>query len=353
MKRNHTGGYPFYPASDHYDPARCRFFNPEPKRLLRPLDFGGTFKIFRRQGRFPGKPQPFMQPDFSAFDTPKRLPESGQSELCANELIREAARFVWFGHSTLLMRIGGLNIITDPVFGASASPHKQMFRRFQPPPAAPHELPPLDVVLYSHNHYDHLEESFVRRVAGSGVRFVVPLGMEVLLRRWGVPVERISALDWYQSRRIGDVLFTAVPARHDSSRNLADHNRALWAGWALEGGGQRFYFSGDSSYGSHFAEIGRRFGGFDLAFVENGQYDRRWPDNHMFPEQTVQAAIDVGARRLMPIHWGAFSLALHDWDEPVRRSMPLARQRGLPVLTPLMGQVFDCETETRFWWEGL
>ena len=183
------------------------------------------------------------------------------------------------------------------------------------------------------------------------MHFLVPLGMEVLLRRWGVKAENISAADWYQSHTVGGVTFTATPARHDSSRNLADHNRMLWAGWAVEGGGQRFYFSGDSSYGSHFADIGRHFGGFDLAFMENGQYDRRWPDNHMFPEQTVQAAIDVGARRMMPIHWGAFSLAMHDWDEPVRRSIPLAIERGLPVLTPLIGQVFDADTKTGLWWE--
>ncbi|WP_238480153.1 MBL fold metallo-hydrolase [Eikenella glucosivorans] len=378
MKRRSAGGYPPYPASDHYDPVRRRFFNPEPQRLLRPLDFAGAFKMFRRQGRFPARPLPFMRPDFSAFSQAGgRLPENersefrqnecsefrqnerggflqkGQGVLGAHQADEQAARFVWFGHSTLLLRVAGLNILTDPVFGMSAAPHNGMFRRFQPPPAAPQELPPLDVILYSHSHYDHLEEAFVRRVARSGVRFIVPLGMEVLLRRWGVPAGNILTADWYQRHHVGAVGFTAVPARHDSSRNLADRNRALWAGWAIEGGGQRFYFSGDSSYGSHFAEIGRRFDGFDLAFVENGQYDRRWPDNHMFPEQTVQAAIDVGARRLMPIHWGAFSLALHDWDEPVRRSMPLAQSRGLPVLTPLMGQVFGVDTETRFWWEEI
>ena len=350
MKRRPHGGYPLYPASNHYDPIRRRFFNPEPKRRLQPLDFGGAFKMLSRQGRFPAQRLPFEKPDFAAFMQQERLPENEQSEFLRSKN-EQNARFVWFGHSTLLMRVAGLNILTDPVFGMSAAPHNKMFRRFQPPPAAPHELPPLDIILYSHNHYDHLEESFVRSVADSGVHFLVPLGMEVLLRRWGVQAENISAADWYQSHTVGGVTFTATPARHDSSRNLADHNRMLWAGWAVEGGGQRLYFSGDSSYGSHFADIGRHFGGFDLAFMENGQYDRRWPDNHMFPGQTVQAAIDVGARRMMPIHWGAFSLAMHDWDEPVRRSIPLAIERGLPVLTPLIGQVFDADTETELWWE--
>ena len=358
MKRRPHGGYPLYPASNHYDPIRRRFFNPEPKRRLQPLDFGGAFKMLSRKGRFPAQPLPFAKPDFAAFVRQEGLPENEQREFRQNERSEflyskneQKARFVWFGHSTLLMRVAGLNILTDPVFGMSAAPNNKMFRRFQPPPAAPNELPPLDIILYSHNHYDHLEESFVRSVADSGVHFLVPLGMEVLLRRWGVKAENISAADWYQSHTVGGVTFTATPARHDSSRNLADHNRMLWAGWAIEGGGQRLYFSGDSSYGSHFADIGRHFGGFDLAFMENGQYDHRWPDNHMFPGQTVQAAIDVGARRMMPIHWGAFSLAMHDWDEPVHRSIPLAIERGLPVLTPLIGQVFEADTETELWWE--
>ena len=128
------------------------------------------------------------------------------------------------------MRVAGLNILTDPVFGMSAAPNNKMFRRFQPPPAAPNELPPLDIILYSHNHYDHLEESFVHSVADSGVHFLVPLGMEVLLRRWGVKAENILAADWYQSHVVGGVTFTATPVRYDSSRNLADHNRMLWAG---------------------------------------------------------------------------------------------------------------------------
>ena len=202
MKRRSHGGYPLYPASNHYDPIRRRFFNPEPKRRLQPLDFGGAFKMLSRKGRFPAQPLPFAKPDFAAFMRQEGLPENEQK-----------ARFVWFGHSTLLMRVAGLNILTDPVFGMSAAPNNKMFRRFQPPPAAPHELPPLDIILYSHNHYDHLEESFVRSVADSGVHFLVPLGMEVLLRRWGVKAENISAADWYQSHTVGGVTFTATPAR--------------------------------------------------------------------------------------------------------------------------------------------
>ena len=229
-----------------------------------------------------------------------------------------------------------------------------MFRRFQPPLVPAAALPPLDVVLISHGHYDHLEEAFVRRFATGGALFVAPLGVEVWLKRWGVPAERIRIADWYQPIRIGHLTLTSVPARHDCARGIGDRNRSLWAGWVLAAAGEQFYFSGDSAYGRHFAEIGRRFGGFDLAFVENGQYDRRWPDNHMFPHQTVQAALDIGARRLMPIHWGMFSLALHAWDEPVRRSSAFARQRGLPLLTPMLGELFDSRSSgSGDWWQNV
>ena len=156
MKRRLHGGYPLYPASNHYDPIRRRFFNPEPKRRLQPLDFGGAFKMLSRQGRFPAQPLPFAKPDFAAFMRQEGLPEDEQREFRQNEQSEflhskneQKARFVWFGHSTLLMRVAGLNILTDPVFGMSAAPNNKMFRRFQPPPAAPHELPPLDIILYA------------------------------------------------------------------------------------------------------------------------------------------------------------------------------------------------------------
>ena len=335
--------WPTYPASDHYNPASGRFFNPEPQRVVRPLDAASAVApmMFRRKDRFPPQPLPVIAPDCSPF----RQPENSENG--------ETARFIWFGHSTLLARIGGLNLITDPVFGAAASPYRWMFRRFQPPLVPAAALPPLDVVLISHGHYDHLEEAFVRRFATGGALFVAPLGVEVWLKRWGVPAERIRIADWYQQIRIGHLTLTAVPARHDCARGIGDRNRSLWAGWVLAAAGEQFYFSGDSSYGRHFAEIGRRFGGFDLAFVENGQYDRRWPDNHMFPHQTVQAALDIGARRLMPIHWGMFSLARHAWDEPVRRSSAFARQRGLPLLTPMLGELFDSRSSSSGdWWQN-
>ena len=222
----------------------------------------------------------------------------------------------------------------------------------QTPPATLDELPPIDYILISHNHYDHLDKPTIRRFVSSNTRFIVPLNLGTLLQHWGIGRERITELDWWQHAELsGSLHVHAVPARHNSSRGMGDFNKTLWAGFVLQTERHKIYFSGDSSYGSHFADIGRRFGPIDLALLENGQYNENWRDNHMFPEQTAQAAADVQASRFMPIHWGMFSLALHPWDEPVRRSIPLVRQSGIATLTPTLGQVFTLDSETHNWWE--
>ncbi|UOP01314.1 MBL fold metallo-hydrolase [Kingella potus] len=210
-------------------------------------------------------------------------------------------------------------------------------------------MPTPDVVLVSHSHYDHLEKASIKALAARGSRFVVPLGLGVLLRKWGVPPQNITELDWWQSTETGGIRYTALPARHDSGRSLTDHNKSLWAGFAIEHGGEKFYFHGDSAEGKHFDEIARRFRGFDIAFIENGQYNERWPDNHLFPAQTAALAAKLAPKRFMPIHWGAYPMALHTWNEPVLQSIPAARRLGVRPLTPLMGQVFDRDTATEDW----
>ncbi len=228
-------------------------------------------------------------------------------------------QFAWLGHSTVLLRIGGLNVLTDPVFH-SAAPVPFMMKPFPMThrPGA-RDLPFVDVVVISHDHYDHLDMRAIRELGDSVGCFVVPLGVGAHLERWGVPPAKIRELDWYEAERVGGVDFTLTPSRHFSGRGPNDRMKTLWGSWAMVSPGLRVFFSGDGGYSPEFAKIGERFGGFDLALMENGAYNVRWPHVHMHPEETARAAVDLRARRVLPIHWGKFDLSTHPWDEPPQR----------------------------------
>lgn len=323
-----------YPHSPHFDNATGRFHNPQPLRGVTFADgLSGLGLMLLGDSRYgPKAPLPMQVPDWDAFLAPGAR-----------------SRFIWFGHSTLLARIAGHTVAIDPVLGPSVSPLRFQMRRFQPPAAPLAEWPVPDIVLLSHNHYDHLEEAGIRKLAQTPARFIVPLGLSEHLARLGVRGEAITELDWWQSTDSGALRITLVPALHYSGRGLRDGGRSFWGGFVLQQAGETFYYSGDSAWGGHFAEIAARFPDIAIAFIENGQYDRRWPDNHLFPEQTAQAAAIINARRTVPVHWGAYSMAHHPWDEPVRRSVPKLRELGLAPLTPLQGQVFDAQTQTGDW----
>ncbi|MCG7657202.1 MBL fold metallo-hydrolase [Wielerella bovis] len=329
--------FPKYPASDHYNPTTGEFFNTPPSRKPENGTIGALVRMMLQEKQYhPPRPLPMQKPDWEAFYAPSRT-----------------AKFIWFGHSTLLMRLNGKNILIDPVYDNTPSPIGLMMHRFQPPPVALEALPPIDLVVYSHAHYDHLDSQVVRYFAQNRpeIQYLTPLGLGAYLRKWGVQPEKIQERDWWQSVDYFGTQMIAVPARHDASRSAFDAKKSLWAGWVFQTPHEKIYFSGDSSYAPHFAELGKKLGGFDLAFVENGQYNTLWLDNHMLPEQTVQAVADVRAKRWMPIHWGAYPLSTHSWDEPVRESSRLAAAKQLPMLTPIIGQVFDKNTPTRNWWE--
>ncbi|WP_373819724.1 MBL fold metallo-hydrolase [Glaesserella sp.] len=329
--------YPLYPESDHYSVQQQAFFNKVPDgeidsaKLRRAL-----WEMIVDAEKFaPPSELPSVKPDFSAFLAPS-----------------EKIKLIWFGHSTFLARIGSKTVFVDPVFAEYASPIPIMMKRFQAPPSTLDELPPVDLIIYSHNHYDHLDEDVVRYFALQKTRFIVPLGMGVLLQKWGVSADRIQELDWWQSLNLGDFELFAVPARHNTARGLFDRNKTLWAGYVFKTSTEQIYYSGDTSWGdgSQFEEIAERFGGFDLALIENGQYNLTWIDNHLMPKQTADVAKRVNTKRFMPVHWGAYPLALHPWNEPVLQSVPLVEQYGIKVVSPLLGQVFDKESNTRYWW---
>ncbi|KUP25829.1 MBL fold metallo-hydrolase [Paenibacillus sp. DMB5] len=264
-------------------------------------------------------------------------------------------RATWFGHSAVLLEIAGAAIFLDPMLGRAPSPFPFIGgKRYSSQlPVELNDLPQLDAVVLSHDHYDHLDYGTIRALQQKTALFIVPLGVGAHLRRWGISAERIRELDWWEETSLAGLTLTSTPARHFSGRSLLDRNTTLWCSWVIQGGQDKVFFSGDSGYGPHFAEIGQRYGPFDLTLMECGQYDRRWADIHMLPEQTVQAQLDLRGRLMIPIHWGAFTLALHDWTDPVERVLRAAQQQGLRLATPRIGepvQVGEERYPSMTWW---
>jgi L-ascorbate metabolism protein UlaG (beta-lactamase superfamily) len=276
----------------------------------------------------------------------------------------------WYGHASALLEVDGFRILTDPVWSDRASPSPLVGpTRMHPVPVPLDRLPPVDAVVISHDHYDHLDRQTVRAlVDGQDAPFVVPIGIGAHLRKWRVPERRIVELDWGASislsklgrgRDGGDLVLTCAEARHFSGRGLA-RNTTLWASWTITGPTRRVYFGGDTGYTKAFAEISAALGPFDLTLLPIGAYDVHWPDVHMNPEEAVRAHADVcaGDSRyglLVPVHWATFNLAFHGWSEPVRRLVVAARAAGTPVAVPLPGQRIDAIAVSPqvSWWEDV
>ncbi len=246
------------------------------------------------------------------------------------------------GHSTMLLKLNGQFWLTDPVFSERASPVQWAGpKRFHQPPISIEELPPIQGVILSHDHYDHLDHAAILQLAAKTAHFVAPLGVGDTLIRWGVPAEKVRQLDWWQSTAIDGIRLTATPSQHFSGRGLFDGNQTLWASWVIQDRALKLFFSGDTGYFDGFKKIGQRYGPFDVTLMETGAYDKMWPDIHMQPEQTLQAHIDLRGKWLLPIHNGTFDLALHAWHEPFDRIVGLAAKRGVALTTPEMGQRVD------------
>ncbi len=265
-------------------------------------------------------------------------------------------RFVWLGHSTVYLEIDGTRVLVDPVWSDRVSPFKIVGpRRTHPVPIALTDLPTPDVVVISHDHYDHLDMDVVRALAGRGARFAVPLGVGAHLEAWGVPADQTVELDWWKGSAVGSLALVATPARHFSGRRVVDRNRTLWASWTLVGPASRVFYSGDTGWQDDFERIGAEYGPFDLTMIKVGAYNKRWPDIHIDGAQAVEANLLLGGRRMLPVHWLTFDLALHPWDEPVRRAVESAAERGVEVLTPRVGELVDLRRKvtTERWYEEL
>lgn len=324
-----------YDASPQWRDGRFRNRLPRHdgpmSKVLRQYFFGGS------QHRTPREPIRTERLTAGDYATP---PSSG-------------LRITWLGHSTILLEVDGLRFLVDPLWAERVSPFPFAGpRRFFAPPLPLAELPEVDAILLSHDHYDHLDAAFVRAQSAKATRWIVPLGVGTRLRRWGVAPARIQELDWWDSTRVGAVTLTATPARHFSGRGLGTTDQTLWSGWAFVGPAHRVYYAGDTAMHHEFAAIGERLGPFDLTMIEVGAYDQLWPDVHLGPEQALRAHQLVRGGAFLPLHWGTFNLALHGWTEPVERVLAAAERDGVRVITPRPGQMVEPERvgSPERWW---
>ncbi|MCB9587578.1 MAG: MBL fold metallo-hydrolase [Polyangiaceae bacterium] len=265
-------------------------------------------------------------------------------------------RVSWFGHSSMLIEIDGKRVLTDPVWGRASPSNLFGPKRFFAPPIALEELPELDAIVLSHDHYDHLDaETVVALARLSRAPFIVPLGVGAHLEYWGIEAERIRELEWWQETIVDDLRLVCTPARHFSGRGFLDRNTTLWGSFCLIGREHRAFFSGDTGMFPGFAEIGERLGPFDVTLIESGAYDAAWADVHIGPEQAVLAHQLLRGKVLMPVHWGTFNLALHPWTEPAERIVAASRSAGIQSVIPRPGGRFEPASVPRFerWWPEL
>ena len=261
----------------------------------------------------------------------------------------------WLGHSSLILETDGLRILMDPAWGKYASPVPGFGpKRFFPSPVNFQNLPQIDYVLLSHDHYDHLDKMTVKELGKTGVQFICPLGVGIRLVKWGIDISKIAELDWWEEYKLNDsVQLIATPTRHFSGRGIRDRNTTLWCSFAIIGKSKRVFFGADSGYFDGFKKIGEKLGPFDLTMLEIGASSPYWPDIHMGPQKAMQAHIDLQGKVLLPIHWGTFNLAMHPWKEPVEKIISLSTEKKQKLLLPTPGVVHEIIDEAFIsnWWD--
>lgn len=262
-------------------------------------------------------------------------------------------RITWIGHTSILIEIDGIRILTDPVWSQRVS-FSQLIgpKRFFQPPLSLEQLPSIDVVICSHDHYDHLDEATIRFFAGKDIPFITPLGVPTYLIKWGISPQLIHEVDWGDVVTIKNFSITACPSRHFSGRGITHRNETLWASFVIKGPQHNIYFGADSGWSPDFEKIGETYGPFDLTLLEIGAYGKYWPDIHMGPDNASNAHLALKGKLMMPIHWATFNLAPHAWYEPGEKLVAFAQQKNIDLLLPEPGQPTDVTGPYNSnWWQ--
>ncbi len=268
----------------------------------------------------------------------------------------EESVLVWFGHSSYFIQVDGKRILIDPVFSGAASPIKATTRSYMGSDVySVDDFPAIDYLFISHDHWDHLDYETIIQLKPKVKKVITGLGVGAHFERWGYDTSKVLETDWYDVSVLDEAFkVTTTPARHFSGRGFS-RNKSLWASFVLQTPSMKLYIGGDSGYDSHFKDIGQKYGPFDLALLECGQYDKSWKYIHMMPEEVVQATKDLGAYRLMPVHWSKFSLGNHAWDDPILRVTAAAKEQGVSICTPMIGEKLSLKDSIKHspWWSGL
>ena len=300
---------------------------------------GVIYKQLTKEGQKPKAPLPILSFDKTAF-------------LAATD----QARFIWYGHSAVLMRMNDKTILIDPMLGPNTTPIAPFAtKRFSENSLSLIDaFPEIDLLLLTHDHYDHLDYDSIQKLKHKTKKYFVALGVKRHLVRWGVEADLITEFDWWSDAVFENIHITFTPTRHFSGRGLTDRSKCLWGGWVFKTEKENIWFSGDGGYGEHFKNIGEKFGPFDFAFMECGQYNDDWRPIHMFPDESVQAAVDGQVKKAMPVHWGGFSLSYqHEWTDPADGFVKFSKEKGLDYLLPTLGEVFTYnDTILEEWWRS-
>ncbi len=325
-------------ASPHYRQGQFQNLSPTPS-FTEGATLGKVLKavfLDKSKRAVPAESLPFQKTDLLRLDPNRDV-------------------LVWFGHSSYFLQLSGKRFLVDPVFSGHASPLAFTTRSFKGTNVySVNDLPFIDCLFITHDHYDHLDHATLVQLKPKVAKVITGLGVGAHLERWGYNPADIIEKDWNETEVLekGFVVHTA-PSRHFSGRGFK-RNRSLWLSFVLHTPVRKVFLGGDSGYDAHFKVIGNAYGPFDLAILENGQYNKYWKHIHMMPEEVVQAALDLRARTLLPVHWSKFSLSTHAWDEPIIRLMAEAANKGVAVLHPMIGEALflDHPAPPTAWWVG-
>lgn len=313
-------------------------------------------------GTFHGNPEiSVMNDSRSEFSDHEQTIPKGEIPVHQLTSIHDASvddlKWIWFGHSSSMLQMQGLNILIDPVFSEYASPVQGFgAKRFSDLPITKENLPIIDVLVISHDHYDHLDYGTIKDIDDKVKSYCVPLGVEKHLIRFGVDENKIHSMAWWEEVKISGLTITSTPGRHYTGRLPWQNNTTLWSGYVFQNEKYKSYYTGDTGYGEHFKEIYDKFGVMDFVMLEDGQYDKSWEAIHLLPEQGIQAAKELQARWVVPVHWGTFSISYHAWNDSIKQITELAKEENINVATPRIGEIVDYQNIQQFqekWWENI